>query len=169
MPGHDHGRRRVLGYAAGLALSAIAPRTARAQGAATITGPQPVITPLQPLEIVTRNGVISFAVEFAQTDEQRTIGLMFRASVPDGQGMLFDFRSEQEVGMWMKNTLIPLDMLFIRSDGRIHRIAENTEPHSLRTIASFGPVRAVLELAGGSARRLGIAPGDVVSHRLFAR
>jgi hypothetical protein len=123
--------------------------------------------PLQPLEIATRAGVQTFVVELAETNEQRAHGLMFRKSLPERQGMLFNFRADQEVGMWMQNTYIPLDMLFIRADGRIHRIAENTEPHSTRTIPSMGPVRAVLELPGGSARKFGIQPGDLVGHPIF--
>ncbi|MBI4273242.1 MAG: DUF192 domain-containing protein [Rhizobiales bacterium] len=124
---------------------------------------------LQPLEITGKNGVHVFAVEFAATDEDRTRGLMFRKELPDGRGMLFDFKTDQDVAMWMRNTLIPLDMIFIRSDGRILRIAENTEPLSERIIPSGGPVRAVLEVIGGTAKKLGIAPGDLVAHAMFRR
>lgn len=124
---------------------------------------------LQPLEIVTKNGVHTFSVELANTDESRARGLMFRRELPAGYGMLFDFGREQEIAMWMENTYIPLDMLFIRADGRILRIAENTEPLSRRTIPSGGPVLAVLEVIGGTARKLGIAPGDRVAHPLFRR
>ena len=92
---------------------------------------------------------------------------MFRKSLPEGQGMLFDFHEEQPVGFWMQNTYIPLDMIFIRGDGSILRIAENTEPLSTRIIPSGGPVRAVLELIGGSARKFGIAPGDKVAFPIF--
>ncbi len=81
--------------------------------------------------------------------------------------MLFDFKSEQPISFWMKNTYIPLDMIFIRSDGRIHSIAENTEPLSERLVPSNGPVQGVLEVIGGTSRKLGIAPGDVVSHPIF--
>jgi hypothetical protein len=83
--------------------------------------------------------------------------------------MLFDFGHDQDVSMWMKNTYIPLDMLFIQSDGRISHIAENTEPLSERIISSGGPVRAVLEVIGGTARKLGIAPGDRVASAMFHR
>jgi uncharacterized membrane protein (UPF0127 family) len=119
------------------------------------------------LEIVTKNGVHVFSVEVAETDAERQKGLMFRKSLPEGQGMLFDFKQDQEVAMWMRNTLIPLDMLFINADGRIRRIAENTEPLSERTIPSGGPVRGVLEVIGGTARKLGIKPGDRVAHPIF--
>ena len=122
------------------------------------------------LEIVTKSGVQVFSVEVAKTDEERERGLMFRTSLPDGQGMLFDFSPEQNVSMWMKNTLIPLDMIFIRADGRILRIAENTKTQSEDIIPSGGPVRAVVELIGGTARKYGIAPGDKVSYAgLFKR
>jgi uncharacterized membrane protein (UPF0127 family) len=124
---------------------------------------------LQPLEIVTKTGVLTFSVELANSDQTRARGLMFRRELPDGYGMLFDFEREQEVTMWMENTYIPLDMLFIRADGRILRIAENTEPMSRRTIPSGGPVLAVLEVIGGTARKLGIAPGDRVAHPIFRR
>lgn len=121
----------------------------------------------QTLEIATRSGVHVFAVEVVDNDADRAKGLMFRKELPEGQGMLFDFQREQEVSFWMQNTYIPLDMLFIRGDGRILRIAENTEPLSTRMIPSSGPVRAVLEVIGGTARKLGLAPGDRVAHPIF--
>lgn len=120
------------------------------------------------LEIVTKNGVHVFSIEMARTDEERQKGLMFRKELPEGRGMLFDFKPDQEVAMWMRNTYIPLDMLFINADGTIRRIAENTEPLSERTISSGGPVRGVLEVIGGTAKKLGIAPGDKVAHPLFS-
>jgi uncharacterized membrane protein (UPF0127 family) len=121
------------------------------------------------LEIVTRRGVHVFAVELAATEEARSRGLMFRKELPQGRGMLFDFQTEQPVAFWMRNTYIPLDMIFIRGDGRILRIAENTEPLSERLVPSGGPVRAVLEVIGGTARALGIAPGDRVAHSIFQK
>jgi len=122
---------------------------------------------METLEIVTKNGVHVFSVEIATTDQERETGLMYRKQMPEGQGMLFDFRPEQPVSMWMKNTYIPLDMIFIRADGRILRIAENTEPMSTKIIASGGPVTGVLEVIAGTAKKLGIAPGDRVGHPLF--
>ena len=119
------------------------------------------------LEIVTKTGVHVFAVELAVTDEERARGLMFRKELPEGQGMLFDFKRDQDVSMWMENTYVSLDMIFIRADGRIARIAENTEPLSRRIISSGGPVRAVLEVVAGTAKKLGIAPGDKVAHPMF--
>ena len=122
---------------------------------------------LQTLEIASKSGVHTFQVEMAITPEEKEHGLMFRRELPEGQGMLFDFQFDQNVAFWMKNTYIPLDMLFIRSDGRILRIAENTEPLSERNIPSGGPVRAVLEVIGGTAKKLGIAPGDHVGGSIF--
>ncbi len=122
---------------------------------------------LQPLEIATRSGVKTFSVEMATTPEEKATGLMYRKHLPDGQGMLFDFSPAQQVSMWMKNTYISLDMIFIGPDGRILRIAENTEPLSTRIISSRGPAKGVLEVTGGSAKKYGIAPGDRVSHPLF--
>jgi uncharacterized membrane protein (UPF0127 family) len=123
---------------------------------------------LQTLEIASKSGVHAFAVELALTPEEQSRGLMYRRSLPEGQGMLFDFKRDQETSFWMKNTYVPLDMIFIRSDGRIQRIAENTEPLSERLVPSNGPVRAVLEVVAGTARKLGIAPGDRVAHPIFS-
>jgi uncharacterized protein len=123
----------------------------------------------QTIEIASKNGVHVFSVELAVTEQERERGLMFRKQLPEGQGMLFDFKQEQEVSMWMENTYIPLDMIFIRRDGRIWRIAENTEPLSRAIISSGGPVLAVLEVIGGTAKKLGIAPGDRVGAPMFAR
>ena len=121
----------------------------------------------QPLEIVTKSGVQVFSVEMATTEEEKTTGLMYRKELPDGKGMLFDFSPEQEVSMWMKNTYISLDMIFIRADGRILRIAENTEPMSTKIIPSGGLAKGVLEVIAGTAQKYGIAPGDRVAHPLF--
>ncbi len=122
---------------------------------------------LQTLEIASKNGVHAFTVELAVTDEERMTGLMYRKELPEGRGMLFDFKRDQDVSMWMKNTYIPLDMVFIRADGRIARIAESTTPFSEQIISSGVPVRAVLEVIGGTAQKLGIAPGDRVAHPIF--
>jgi uncharacterized membrane protein (UPF0127 family) len=122
---------------------------------------------LQTLEIASRTGVHVFAVEMAVTPKEHEMGLMFRRELPEGRGMLFDFKREQETAFWMKNTYISLDMIFIRSDGRIHRIAANTVPLSEALVPSGGPVRAVLEVIAGTASKLGIAPGDRVAHPIF--
>ncbi|MEJ2377923.1 MAG: DUF192 domain-containing protein [Pseudolabrys sp.] len=124
---------------------------------------------LHTLEIASKTGVHAFSVELADTPAARAKGLMLRKKLPDGQGMLFDFHQQQNVSFWMKNTLIPLDMIFIRGDGVISHIAENTKPLSTRLIPSDGPVLAVLEVSGGTCRRLGIAPGDRVAYPIFKR
>lgn len=122
---------------------------------------------MERLEIITRNGVQVFDVEMAVTPDQRSKGLMFRKELPEGRGMLFDFESETVINMWMRNTYIPLDMIFIRADGRIARIAESTTPLSEAIISSGAPVKGVLEVIAGTAKKFGIAPGDRVAHRLF--
>ena len=121
---------------------------------------------VQPLEIVTKSGVQVFSVEMATTEQEKETGLMYRKELPDGKGMLFDFSPEQQVSMWMKNTYIPLDMIFIRADGRILRIAENTEPLSTKIISSGGLAKGVLEVIAGTAQKYGIQPGDRVAHPL---
>ncbi|MGE5538811.1 MAG: DUF192 domain-containing protein [Gemmatimonas sp.] len=120
------------------------------------------------LEIVTRSGEHrAFTVEVASRPDERERGLMYRQSLAADAGMLFDFGIDQPVSMWMKNTFIPLDMLFITADGTVTKIAADTVPQSLATIPSERPVRAVLEIKGGEAARQGIAPGDRVLHPLF--
>ena len=121
----------------------------------------------QALEIASKTGVHVFSVEVVDNDADRAKGLMYRKELPEGKGMLFDFKTEQEVSFWMENTYIPLDMIFIRGDGTILRIAENTEPLSQRLVPSGGRVRGVLEVIAGTARKLGIAPGDRVAHPIF--
>jgi uncharacterized protein len=124
----------------------------------------------EPLTIVAQDGKRhSFKVEVARNDADRAQGLMYRRSMPADQGMLFDFGRVEPVAMWMQNTYLPLDMLFIRPDGSIARIAANAEPLSTRTISSGEPVLSVLELNGGTAARLGIRAGDRVEHPLFKR
>ncbi|HEV7407180.1 MAG TPA: DUF192 domain-containing protein, partial [Bradyrhizobium sp.] len=105
----------------------------------------------QTLEIVTKTGVQVFSVEMATTEQEKETGLMYRKELADGKGMLFDFSPEQQVSMWMKNTYISLDMIFIRADGRILRIAENTEPESTKIISSGGLAKGVLEVIAGTA------------------
>jgi uncharacterized protein len=122
---------------------------------------------LEPLVIISGDSRFEFSVEIADTPAARSRGLMYRRSMPANQGMLFDFERDEMVSMWMRNTYISLDMLFIRKDGTIARIAEHTEPLSERTISSGEPVRSVLELNAGTASRLGISAGDRVEHQLF--
>ncbi len=119
------------------------------------------------IEIVTSSGVHAFAVELATTETERARGLMFRKSLPEGHGMLFDFQTEQQVQFWMRNTYVPLDMIFIRGDGRVLNIAQNATPLSDALIPSAGPVRGVLEVIAGTARKYHIAPGDRVTGSFF--
>nr|WP_294524695.1 DUF192 domain-containing protein [uncultured Rhodopila sp.] len=131
------------------------------------TGPQAEL-PKEQLVIVGRGGVEhSFVVEVAATPQQQTVGEMFRTSIPADGGMLFDWGFPKSSQMWMRNTLVPLDMVFINPDGTIRSIAEDTTPRSLAAIDSRGPVRAVLELAGGTTARLDIRVGDTVKQRIF--
>ena len=134
---------------------------------AVLTGAGVRAASFSTLEIATKSGVHIFAVEMATTDDEKQKGLMYRRELADGKGMLFDFSPEQQISMWMKNTYIPLDMIFIRADGRILRIAENTEPLSTRIISSGGLANGVLEVIAGTAQKYGIQPGDRVAHPLF--
>jgi uncharacterized membrane protein (UPF0127 family) len=149
-----------------LALAAAFPFAAKAQ-TADPTGPQPEL-PKEKLVIVTREGTQHvFEVEMALKPEPQTVGEMFRTSIPQDGGMLFDWGFPRNVPMWMRNTLVPLDMVFINADGTIRAIAEDTTPRSLAPIDSHGPVRATLELAGGVTARLDIRVGDTVRQRIF--
>jgi uncharacterized membrane protein (UPF0127 family) len=153
-------RRRLL------LLLALAPVAARAQMPEP-TGPQPEL-PKEKLVITTKAGTQHvFQVEMAMTPAQQITGLMFRTSVPADGGMLFDWGTPRDSQMWMKNTLVPLDMVFIEADGTIRSIAENTVPESLAVIDSRGPVLATLELQGGITAKLGITVGDKVTARIF--
>ena len=138
--------------AASAGLAALAP--AHAAGQASI-------------EIVSKNGVHPFSVELASNDAERARGLMFRKALPEGQGMLFDFKRDSPVSFWMHNTYISLDMIFIAGDGRIVHVVEDAKPQSDDLIPSGGPVRAVLEVIAGTAQKLGIAPGDRVTGSIF--
>jgi uncharacterized membrane protein (UPF0127 family) len=122
---------------------------------------------LQSLVIVTASGRHPFRVELARTEAQREQGLMFRRSMPADRGMLFDFKTPQSVMMWMKNTYIPLDMVFMGRDGRVTHIAANAEPLSETIIPSDGPAFAVLELNGGVAQQIGLKNGDRIENALF--
>jgi uncharacterized membrane protein (UPF0127 family) len=114
------------------------------------------------LVVESASGEHRFSVEIADDNRERAKGLMFRRVMRDNEGMLFDFKQEQPATFWMRNTYISLDMLFIKADGTIESIARRATPLSEKTIPSKGPVRFVLEINGGLADRLGIAPGDRV-------
>lgn len=120
-----------------------------------------------PLSIQSGDEVHAFTVELANDPEEITTGLMDRTELAADAGMLFDFGQPREANMWMKNTLISLDMLFLDTDGKVLAIARDTVPGSLRRINPGVPVKGVLELAGGRAAELGIEPGDVVQHEIF--
>lgn len=124
---------------------------------------------LEPLTIVTASGRHVFQVEMARTPDERAKGLMFRRFMPADRGMLFDFERVEPVAMWMQNTYIPLDMVFIRADGTVARVHERAEPLSTRTIPSGEPVLSVLELNGGIAEKIGLKAGDRIEHPLFRR
>ena len=124
---------------------------------------------LEPLTIETGAGVHAIEVEVARTAEERRVGLMHRTELAPDRGMLFDYGTTRQVTMWMKNTLISLDMFFADEEGRIVTIAERTTPLSEKRISSGEPVRYVLEMIGGSARRLGIAVGDRLRHALIGQ
>jgi uncharacterized membrane protein (UPF0127 family) len=152
--------RRLL-----LILALLLPSLAGAQPG--VDRPQPKLR-VESLTIVTRDGVRHvLRVEMAVRPEDQMIGMMFRTGMEPDEGMLFDWGAPRESAMWMRNTLIPLDMVFIAADGRIHRIAERAVPQSLATVESRGPVRATLELQGGAAERLNLRVGDRVEHRIF--
>ena len=119
------------------------------------------------LVVVTASREIKFDIELALNEAERARGLMFREKLGPYDGMLFDFHQEAPVSFWMKNTLIPLDMVFIAADGTIRHIHANAVPLSTDTVPSQFPVRAVLEINGGSAKLLGIKPGDKVRHPIF--
>ncbi len=125
--------------------------------------------PLAPLAIKTASGALDFKVEVARTGDEQERGLMFRTSLPEFGGMIFPMVPPREASFWMKNTVIPLDMIFIRRDGTIARIAANTIPYDLTPVSSGEPVVAVLEIAGGRAEALGIAENDRVTWKDTAR
>lgn len=120
------------------------------------------------LTLVTASGRHVYGVELALTPEMQARGLMYRREMAADHGMLFDFREPKEAHFWMRNTFIPLDIIFIAGNGRVHRIAADTEPLSDTIVPSEGPVRAVLELNAGTAAAIGLAPGDLVEHPVFA-
>lgn len=148
------------------ALTLLSGAGAVAQPANTEAGPQRGLR-VEALSVATPRGVRSFLVEIADTPQTREIGMMWRTEVPRGTGMLFDFHTPQPVSFWMKNTMLPLDLIFIRQNGTIARITANAVPFSLAGLPSGEPIRAVLEIGGGEAARLGLAPGQRVTHRIF--
>src|SRR3954447_19124628 len=149
------GRRFAL--TAPLALAALAARAQEAD----------VQFKRSSLAIVTHGRELKFEIELATNDAERSRGLMYRKQLGPYEGMLFDFYQEMPVSFWMKNTLIPLDMVFIAADGTVKHVHANAVPLSTDAVPSRYPVRAVLEINGGSAALLGIKPGDTVKHPIF--
>jgi uncharacterized protein len=125
------------------------------------------ISKLEPVTVAGANSATMFTAEVADTETLRERGLMFRHILPPDNAMLFDFGKPRPVAMWMKNTNISLDMLFIRADGTIAAIAENTVPQSLDIVSVQEPVRGVLEVAAGTVKKLGLHTNDKVFHRIF--
>jgi len=153
-------KRRLL-----LLGTLLAPVAAQAQPG--VNQPQPKLR-TEDLVVVTRDGTRHvFHTEMALGPNEQMVGMMFRTSMAPDDAMLFDWGAPRESSMWMRNTLIPLDMLFVAADGRIHRIHERAVPQSLATIDSRGPVRATIEIQGGTAERLNLRVGDRVIHPIF--
>ena len=155
----------ILLFASSVTLAVIAGNRQKTDFVETPHGTENM--PYSPLSITTQNEDIHFQVQVAKSPEELGRGLMFRKSLSEKTGMLFDFSPARQVNMWMKNTFIPLDMLFIRRNGEIVWIEENAEPHSTARKTFPEPVAAVLELAGGSAALYGIKTGNTVHHPLF--
>ena len=163
------GRRWLVVAAFVLAAATGACASPRAGAAACKAGGgQSEIKPLQPLSLVTDKGRFAFKVEDADTDARRETGLMCRKALAADRGMLFDFRQPTDgVAFWMRNTLIPLDIVFIRPDGRVLSIARNAHPLDDTPLPAGGRIRGVLELAGGRAAQIDLMPGDQVIHKIF--
>ena len=123
--------------------------------------------PVERVVIETQAGPRAFKMEIAADDASRALGLMHRTHLAKDAGMLFDFKTTVMTAFWMKDTPLPLDMLFVRADGTISTVAANAVPYSTAEIASAEPIRAVIEIGGGQARALGIAPGDRIQARMF--
>jgi len=150
-----------------LVLPLLAAAVLSARHAAAQVGQRAVDFPRSSLVIESSGRTHRFTVEVADNDQRRALGLMHRDSMPADHGMVFDFKLDQPVAMWMRNTRIPLDMLFIDRDGRVVNIHARAVPFDETSIHSDGPVRGVLELNGGTASRLGLKAGDTVRHAIF--
>ena len=165
-----HGLRTLAAFAGGAALVACSPQTqAGAASEPTESAPAPAasVHPVSglaviPLTVTSGDERIAFSVEVADTSEAQARGLMFRTELGDNEGMIFPYDGTRAQSFWMKNTPLPLDIIYIGPDRRISNIAAETEPYSLDPVYSVGPVLGVLELRGGRAAELGIEPGDLV-------
>lgn len=136
-------------------------------GANRAMADEAALSKIEPVTVATEDGAVMFTTEIADTPELQERGLMFRQRLPRDRAMLFDFGEPRQVAMWMKNTYISLDMIFIRADGTVAGIATDTRPQSLDTISVAEPVKAVMEVAAGTAREIGLKPGDQIYHRIF--
>jgi uncharacterized membrane protein (UPF0127 family) len=166
--------RRILPVALA-ALSLVSVGLAATPVLAWQAKPKPVAAAAKPsakldtVEIITMRGRVKFTVELAVTQAEQERGLMFRKSLAPDRGMLFPYKPPKRAAFWMKNTLIPLDIIYIGPDGRVLSIARNAVPHDETPIPSGGPVSGVLEIAGGRAAQLGILPGDRVLNKIFPK
>ena len=168
MPKFQLPRRSLLAVSMALVLAPAAGAQIPRQDPANCRG-QPEIRPLEPLQAVTARGPVKFMIEMADSPREREYGLMCRRSLAADRGMLFDFGQPQELAFWMRNTLIGLDIIYIRADGTVLSISRNARPLDERPLPSNGQARAVLELAGGRAAQIGLLPGDRIVHRIFPR
>ncbi len=165
------GRRGLALVALALASSAMISAPAQAwqvQPKAAAVAAKPS-TRLDTVEILTGRGRVKFTVELAVTRAEQERGLMFRKSLAPDRGMLFPYNPPQRAAFWMKNTLIPLDIIYIAPDGRVLSIARNAVPHDETPLPSGGVIRGVLEIPGGRAAQLGILPGDRVLNKIFPK
>ena len=151
-------RQAAIGLIASLILASCA----------SVTSPPQPSLPVEVISIDTTAGAHAFQVEIAANRESQARGLMYRREMAADAGMLFDLHQSEQISFWMKNTYLPLDMVFIRADGTVSSIEPNAIPFSTASIPSQEPVRAVLELNGGRAHELGIIPGDRVHSAIFA-
>ncbi len=164
----DLARRADLDKSSVMKNFLILPLAALSFSAAAQDVPSPLdLGPSEPLTIVSDNDAHAFSVEIADEAEEQSRGLMFRDSLASDAGMLFEFEAPKVASIWMKNTAIPLDILFVRENGEILKITHSATPYSLRSNSSEGVVAAVLEIPGGRSRELGIEAGDLVQHEFF--
>uniref|UniRef100_B0T0Q7 DUF192 domain-containing protein n=1 Tax=Caulobacter sp. (strain K31) TaxID=366602 RepID=B0T0Q7_CAUSK len=167
-------RRRVLALAlvafalvgGGLGASPAMAWQAKPKPPAAVARPS---AKLDTVQILTSRGRVTFTVELAVTRAEQERGLMFRKSLAPDRGMLFPYNPPQRAAFWMKNTLIPLDIIYIAPDGRVLSIARNAVPHDETPLPSGGVIRGVLEIPGGRAAQLGILPGDRVLNKIFPK
>ena len=138
-----------------------------ALGLALLAGAAHAEAPLEALTIDTATGAHRFKVEVMRTEPERERGLMYRKTMARDHGMLFEYQSEQPVTFWMHNTYLPLDLIFIGKDGRVVNVARDAKPMDDSLIPSSGPALGVLELDAGTAKTIGLKPGDVVRHTMF--